>query len=36
MVTLGVVYRANFGKGFKKSSRSIRNSGIDTGVNSDY
>lgn len=36
MVTFGVVYRVNFGKGFKKASRSIRNSGIDTGVNSDY
>ena len=35
MVTLGVVYRMNFGKGLKKYSRTIKNSGLDTGVSDD-
>ena len=32
MVSLSATYRLNFGKGLKKYSRTIKNSGLDTGV----
>ena len=32
MVSIGVAYRINFGKQLKKSSRTLRNRGVDTGV----
>ena len=32
MVSLGFVYRLNFGETIKKASRTIENKGIDTGV----
>lgn len=35
MVTLGVVYRMNFGKSLAKFRRTINNRGIDTGVDSE-
>lgn len=35
MVSLGFVYRLNFGETIKKASRTIENKGIDTGV-ADY
>ena len=36
MVTLGVIYRANFGKSFKKSTRGLNGGEIDTGVDVNY
>ena len=36
MVTVSVQYRVNFGKIFEKTTRSLRNGGIDTGVNTRY
>lgn len=36
MVSLGVIYRANFGKSFKKSKRGLGSSSIDTGVDVNY
>ncbi|MBQ9076614.1 MAG: TonB-dependent receptor [Muribaculaceae bacterium] len=36
MVVLGVTYRTNFGKSFKKSSKSLKSGAIDTGVNVNY
>lgn len=36
MILLNISYRVNFGKGFKKSKRTLQNGGIDTGVNINY
>lgn len=35
-VTLGVTYRINFGKSFRKANRSIKNGGGDSGININY
>lgn len=36
MVSLGVIYRANFGKSFKKSKRGLEGGSLDTGVDVNY
>lgn len=35
-IFLSLVYRMNFGKGFKKLGRSLKSGGMDTGVNTNY
>ncbi len=32
MIMLGVTYRANFGKSMNKGKRTVRNGGVDTGI----
>ena len=36
MVELTIVYRVNFGKSYQSARRTLRNGGIDTGVNVEY
>lgn len=36
MIVLNVTYRVNFGKTFRKASRSLRNGGVDSGANISY